>query len=470
MSISLFPWQRDGIQQAVETLQQSGGYYLEWDPGMGKTLGALIITKLIGVERVVVICPKVGLGVWKNQIRRWWPQAGGAIINRQGTVESWRGTPFFLITNYDQIRQRRSGGKLNVDSGRALRRLLDQRPQLVILDEAHAVKSISSAQHKAARALCAVADYRLMLSGTPAHSPLDWHPQYNLLVPLDPYWGRSYTAYKQTVAIPHPRILGAINTRAGDNGFRPQAKWLAQERRVPYTHVARSDEMHVPEPIFTEVPVELTPHERQVYRQMDRNLFAETNDGETISAPIALTKFLRLHQITGGFVGTESGAVAEVGDSKLEACLALLDERSHQKVIVACRFRAEIEALSKRLGDRPFDVITGNTPGPQRSEIEQRFQTTDQPQVLLLQYRAGGVSLTLTAAKTMILFSFEPSVIAYRQMIGRGYRIGSETNLEVLPLLATDSIDERLYDGLRQGLDSVDLVRFLREQQQTVGV
>lgn len=458
MPLQLFSWQKAGVLQAVRALREHGGYYLEHDPGLGKSLSAIIIANLLKVERVAVITQKVGLYVWKNQIQLWNPRAGGAIITRKGTVECWPGIPYFLITNYDQIRM----------PSPALKRMLDQHPQLVIADEGQNLKSPSAKQTKAGRLLMAAAPYRLFLSGTPAHNPLDWHQQYRMLAPADPYWNRTYTAYKTEVAIPHPYIRGAIQ------GFRPDAVAKAQSARVPYTHVARSEEMDVPEPIITEVPFDLSPAEEKVYRSMERDLFAAIKPIEgadhyqqTTSATIALTKFLRLHQITGGHVTDDSGRTATIGTSKFDACIELLKERRDQKVIVACRFRAEIQDLVATLdfAGRSYATITGDTSGKTRSEIEHEFQATNRAAVLLLQYKAGGVSLTLTAARALILFSLEPSVIAFRQMIGRVFRIGQKTNVAILPLLARGTIDERLFRGLQQGLDAVDLIKFLRERR-----
>lgn len=453
--LNLFPWQKAGVLQAVRAIKEHGGAYLEHDPGLGKTLSALVIARGLKVERVAVVTQKVGLYVWRNQIKQWWPAAGGAIITRKGTLECWPGLPYFLITNYDQIR----------GDDAALRRLLAQFPQLVIADEGQNLKSPSSLQNKAGRKLMAAAPYRLFLSGTPAHSPLDWHQQYRMLAPADPYWNRTYTTYKEEIAIPHPYIRGAIQ------GFRPNRVAAAQAARVPYTHVARSEEMNVPEPIVTEVPFDLDPKEEKIYRQMERDLFATLGPSEgadhyeqTTSAAIALTKFLRLHQITGGFVTGDDGSTVCIGTSKLNACLELLEQRADQKVIVACRFRAELSALQTVLArqGRPFGMITGDSSAEDRSKVEHWFQDVKEPMVLLLQYKAGGVSLTLTAARALIIFSLEPSVIAFRQMTGRVYRIGQQTNVTILPLLARNSIDEKLFRGLQLGLDAVDLLAYLR--------
>lgn len=81
--------------------------------------------------------------------------------------------------------------------------------------------------------------------------------------------------------------------------------------------------------------------------------------------------------------------------------------------------------------------------------------------VLLLQYKAGGTALTLTKAKTLILYSLNPSTIDLRQMIGRVYRIGQTTNVQVLPLLAENTVDVRLWHGLKLNLEHVELARYL---------
>jgi len=464
--VGLYPHQKEGVLKALRRMQTHKGFYLVHDPGMGKTLSALLVAKVLRARTVAVLAPPVGLGVWRDQITHWLPEAGWSILRRDGGEShaggDWRPDaprPRFLITNYEHLvdAKARKGRKQSTGGRTLLRHLLDSKPDLLILDEAQYVKDGTSKRSRAVRELAAVATKVLCLSGTPAHNVLDYHAQYRLIDPEHPVWDRSYTAYKDAVAIKsfvHPGIVG----------WRPDEVERIHRAIERSTHVATMAELKVPTPIYSPVPIRLTPREQSVYAQMNVNLFAELERERETEAAIILTKLLRLHQITGGFVTATDGQVAKVGTSKLDACLGLLEQREKQRVVIACRFLPELRALERRMAQRGWTVseITGDTPPQSRSTIELAFQGVAEPMKLLLQYRAGGMSLTLSGADALIIYSMEPSVIALKQMIGRVWRLNTDHAVQILPLLAEGTIDEQLWSGLLAGLDGVDLARHLR--------
>lgn len=451
----LYPHQVQGCYQAIERLKSDRGFYLNWEPGCGKTLGALLVAKHRNLKRIAVLTPVVGLGVWAREVEKWWPEAGFRLLRGDVTdvtvhVPGLWGQPLVAATNYEQL--------LGTGGRPRLKTLTDFQPELLVLDEAQYIKSPSASRTRAVQKLATVSEKLLLMSGTQAHNPLDWWTQYRLIDPTNPFWRRTYGAYKSWIARPHPRVQFAID------GFWPENLAQAKAEVLKTTHVASMADLPAPRPIETPVYFTLTPHEHRVYSEMERYLFAQIDALSETEAPIVLTKYLRLHQITGGFVTDTQGSTRGVGVSKLQTCLDVIDLRPTQKILVACRFRAEIEVLRAFLKkrNRPVMEITGDTTPAERARIERDFQESSEPFVLLLQYRAGGMALTLTEAKALIFYSFEPSVIAYRQMYGRIWRLTSQHACQVLPLLAEGTLDERIWTGLQQGFDGVDLARYLR--------
>lgn len=478
MVISLYPHQVAGIQAAAKRFAAGHrGFYLRHDPGLGKSLTTILLAKALGYRSVCVVGPVISLGVWQSQIQQWMPEACGMIVRNNGG-EAWAGKPGssstitgFAITNYEQLR--------NVET---LKRFLGQGKQdLLVLDEAQAIKSVSAQCTKAIQKIVGKFQHALLLSGTPAHSPLDWYTQFKLVAPEDNYWGtQTFTRYKQRIA-----HLGGPNSN-WVQGFDSREVREAARHVLPYCHVATSSELNLPEPIWTPITFRLSEEEDRAYREMDRNLRAELPRGEA-TVDLVVTKLLRLHQITGGHVTGDDHVQYPLGRSKLDALAGLLVERSRQKVVIACRFRWEIDAIANQIGFREGSLgkvragkvlpngtvsegghialtITGDTPQAERSRIEQVFQTSPDPIVLILQYRAGGAAITLSKADALIFYSWEPSVIAFRQMIGRVWRIGQTGHVQMIPLMAEQTIDVRLYQGLQSGLDGVDLARYALEQ------
>jgi SNF2 family DNA or RNA helicase len=456
--VSYRPMQKAGIGAAYAALRSGErGYLLWWDPGMGKTLATLTEAKLLQAQRVLVVTNVAGLGVWAREIQKWTPGAGYSVIRGKDqpyqlyarTDESY---PTYVITNYDQVRSR--------DKGRTFSILNKMRFDLMVLDESQYIAAPDSQQQRSVTQLAKRADKILLLSGTPANNAFGWWTQFRLIDPNNPLWKQSHGSYKKQVAY--------VGGPAGNwvEGYRQDViDTIVMPQMARLTHRASIEELQLPEPIETPITVRLSPKERRVYQEMEQNFFADLGDGAVADANIVLTKAMRLHQITGGFVTNTNGESAEVGRTKLDVCLDLIRDRPDQKIIVACRFTAELRALGIALTKmgRPWQIIDGTVSAGNRAQIENNFQHPSSyvKSVLLLQYKAGGTALTLTAAKTLVLYSLNPSTIDLRQMIGRVYRIGQTTNVQVLPLLAENTVDVRLWEGLKLNLERVELARYL---------
>jgi SNF2 family DNA or RNA helicase len=486
----LYPHQIDGMTRAVQVMQETGGYYLNWDPGQGKTLGAIGIARILKAKRILVLGPVVSLGVWEREVQKWWPGAYAMVLRDDAWSRSIPSVqlPLFVITNYDQTIVRITKSEKEViekkwpgDSKDAQRKrhkatlaleklkletklapLKAWGPDLLILDEAHYCKNPAADRSKVAREFSQIARYTLAMSGTPAHSPLDWWSQFNMVAPHEPMWSQKWGDYKNAIA-----VFGGL-TGAWVVGFRPDVKSRALMAMEPYMDVATWESCRekypnepryvLPKPIVTEVPIELSKLERKHYKQMCDELVVEIEGEEKMTAQIVLTKVLRLQQITSGHLEKH-----KVESSKLKACVELIEQRPEQKIMVACRFEWELEQLERGMiaRKRPFLSITGATSMDKRSAIEKQFQNEDYPFVLLAQYRAGGMSLTLTAMEALIFYSLEHSYIAYEQMMGRWERIGLKHPVQLLYLLANQTVDWEIYHGIQKKATDQDMAKLL---------
>lgn len=455
VSVTYRPTQKAGIAAAYAALKSGERGYLLWhDPGLGKSLSTLTLAKLLGAQRVLLITNVAGLGVWAREIQKWTPGAGYQILRygeRDAVTPLADIYPMYVITNYDQIRDR--------SRGRIFSQIQGQKFDLLVVDESQYIAAPDSQQQRSVTQLAKRCDKVLLLSGTPANNALGWWTQFRLIDPSNPLWAQRHSSYKAQVA-----RLGGPNGNWVESYRQDVIDTVVMPQMARLTHRASIEELQLPEPIETLVTFRLDPKESKVYRDMEQNFFADLDGGGLTDANIVLTQSLRLHQITGGFVTDTNGQSQQVGRSKLDICLDLIRDRPHQKIMVACRFLAELTAIGEALigMGRPFECIQGSVPAHWRAEIEDKFQSEQEPgMVLLLQYKAGGTALTLTKAKTLILYSLNPSTIDLRQMIGRVYRIGQTTNVQVLPLLAENTVDVRLWHGLKLNLEHVELARYL---------
>jgi len=232
---------------------------------------------------------------------------------------------------------------------------------------------------------------------------------------------------------------------------------------APYVHAVAKSALNLPKPLVKEVPVPLDAAERKAYIQMETMLRTELHDSTEANAVIVLTKMLRLAQIAAGHVTNELGETVDIGWSKTDATLELIEQRDEEKIVVACRFRRDITRLREKLEEagRPVRVIDGSQSAAQRTASENWFQAGDHNGVMLVQYQAGGVAITLSRASALIMHSLPLSVIQWNQMLARVHRIGTLTSVSILYVLAEQTLDDVLLAGLQRGASQVDMARLL---------
>lgn len=465
-SVSFHPYQREGIVRAYHAMQDPasrGGFYLQWKPGMGKTLGAIALHRQLRSTRTVIVCPVVAQGVWRREFEKWLP---GTVISDDVTAEAQ-----VVLTTYDKLKDPKATNVLHQRRTGAARlhRLQAWDPVLLILDEAQYIKG-RTARTRAMWKLAAACQYKLLLSGTPAHSPLDWWTQFRVVAPHEPVFQQPFDQFKAATVVLQSAPNGGtypLRGRGGQILVRNDGYGKLVEAMAPYVHAVSKDVLQLPEPIVTDVPITLGPKERKAYTQMETMLRAELTDDigqiTEANATIVLTKILRLTQIAAGHVTNEDGHSVDIGTSKLDAAMELLEEREDDKVVIATRFRQDIKKLSAALDDikRPYKVIDGGTAAGARTRAEDWFQTEDHNGVVLINYRAGGVAITLTAATAMILYTLTPSVIDWEQTTSRIHRIGTTTNVQFLYLTAEQTQDEIMRIALQRGASAVDMARLL---------
>lgn len=451
MSNPLDPHQLEALRAAYAAcLGNVPGFYLAHAPGTGKTLTGIAFIRLTQTRHTLVVTNVAGYGVWQRELEKWW-----APDQWQRIGGHWERP--IALTTYDHIK--RDPGDLNW--------LRANPPDLIIFDESHKIKSPSSQRSKLWAKVAGLAGFRLLMSGTPAHSPLDWWAQYRFIDPINPRWSQTFTHYKQQIAYfggPHNQWV---------SGFREDVVAQVREEMAPFTHVATTDVLHLEEPRETIVPVILSAPERAAYRRLEKELVYESEQGGVVSIKSPMHKPMRLHQVTSGWLTTDpedefgERRLIELGHAKLEVLDDLLEERAGEHVLISAYFRHDLDViqdyLAKHHKHRCVYRIDGSTSAYTRAQCQDGFQASQTPDIMLIQQLAGGEAITLTASRTLIVYSWAPSVIGLQQLIGRIFRKGQTRATEIL-VLAGSKNDEHMWRGLRLGLEGVSLARMLIEQ------
>lgn len=453
------PYQIEGAAMIAAT----GRSLLFDDPGTGKTittiLGLVERAGLVGAASVfplVVVAPASTVDPWVEAWQRWAPHIRAV---------AWRGTPAkrrkllgtadVYVTSYDTCR---------MDAADKDGPLVKMRPNGIVADECHLIKTPDSMRSLAVRRLAGKAAAFVGLSGTPiTHHPGDLWPALDALDPhsqpsrqrwIDRYCTKLTQDYQAEILGLHPYH---------ETEFR--ATLLGQHRRV-----AKADVLaHLPPKVYSTRSVTLPPLWRKAYDDMENEMIADLPDGKELSVMSVLALFTRLAQLASAPADVEvtygpeedelTGELREhvhvtlkAPSWKVDELLAILAERPGQPVVAFAPSRQLMMlahdaavAAGLRVG-----LVVGGQNMTDRTATVERFQA-GQLDLLCVTTGAGGVGLTLTAASTVVFLQRPWSLVEALQAEDRCHRIGSEIHdsIEVIDIVAAATIDSRVRAVLR---------------------
>ena len=335
-----------------------------------------------------------------------------------------------LVVNYESV-------------WRLEKELAAWKPDMIVCDEGHKIKTHNIAASKTLHALGAKAKYRLLLTGTViTNKPVDVFSQYKFADPK--VYGNSFYQFRN-------RFFDMV----GYGNYTPVMKKSMETEFMERLHsiafrATKAECLDLPE--FTDIiqRVELEPAAMRTYKQLVKDSYAELSEG-TVTATNVLTQLLRLSQLTGGFIGNDADATAEqVSSAKLDALSDLVDSAVHdgKKLVVIARFIPEINAICKMLKEKGIRYARISGEVKDRPKEIDAFQNDPDVMVFMGQIATAGLGITLTAASTMVFYSLDYSMSNYEQTRARIHRVGQRFPCTYIHLVAKGTVDEKVLKAL----------------------
>ena len=442
VNVSLMNHQILAANFACDIFENGGsGVMFSMEMGTGKTLSAMTVVGELKPNRVLIVCPKVAMKVWRDEYAKFanYPYELGVLT---GTPKQRINVMNGLINSECQT----NIAVINYEYTTAFENiLLNWQPDMIICDESHKIKSPSSNQTKSVIKIGKNAKYKLCLTGTPlTNNILDFFSQYKFLD--GSIFGENFTNYKNKYVItgmfneylrPNPRTFNELKQKVDSIAYR----------------VTKEECLDLPPFVDIPVSVEMNKEAESKYRQFENDFIVWLDSQTYISADNALTQTLKLRQLTGGFCYNEEQMPVFVDNSKLEACSELICEivNAGKKVVIFAEFQAEIKAI-KELCDRlgvKSGTYYGATKEKERNELVDSFQNGD-TQVFIGQIESAGISITLTAANYMIFYSTGYKYGVYDQARARIHRKGQTNKCTYYHLTVKNTIDEKILKSLNK--------------------
>lgn len=446
-------------QDAVDFILANHGYgALYHDIGLGKTLTALKIfdslRALNPALKLFVICPLSLIeAAWGNDIQKF----TNYVYHNIHKHKEDKPADIYII-NFEGLLSEK---KLPIYT-----RIIKNNPCLAVIDESSKIKNNSALTTKRILSLRHDFKYRIILSGTPApNNETEYWAQMMFIMPG--IFHENFYAFRNRychLERGNQRMAGQIITKSmAREIFAKGWKWgITEDRKkellskmAPVCHWRKKkDCLDLPEQIDETRDVELTQEQMRCYLQMKNYCITEIK-GNAIPAPLAITKLIKLRQITSGFALTPDSEPVEFAvNPKLRELLATLDEAGEQQAIVWCQFHKEIEAILEELGDKAVSLY-GET---KDKDASIKDFISGKAQYLIAHPRSAGHGLTFTNCSLQIFYSLDYSWEAYEQSRGRTHRAGQKNVCVYIHLIAPGTIDAIILDVLRRKGDANELV------------
>lgn len=463
-----FPWQSSGAAM----IAAARGALITDEPGTGKTITAILGVVELSAATVdepprlwehpcVVICPASVVDSWVEAWKTWAPHV--RTVAWRGAPKSrlpLAGTADVYVTSYDLARTDTPTG------GRGPLQKLN--PGFLVIDECHLIKNPNAARTKSVLRLAKTANANggavIALSGTPiTHNPGDLHPAL-AAINHDAWPARERWINRYCNTLPgeyKDEILGLAP--ANEPEFR--TAMLGQHRRV-----AKADVLtQLPPKVYSVRTVDLPAKWRKVYDDFEAQMLAELPDGSELKVMDVLAKMGHLARLASAAADVEITLGPDVDEQtglpkehvhldlkapswKVDALMEVLEERPGQPVVVFAPSKQLVVLAGAAATEAGLRVgyVMGGQNSTERTAAVNGFQAGELD-LICVTTGAGGVGLTLTAARTCVFLQRPWSLVEAMQAEDRCHRIGSERHdsIEVIDIVARNTIDSRVRDVLR---------------------
>ena len=440
MLVEPYEYQKEGIAYALEKKRCIMGD----EPGLGKTAQAIGVLTVTRAFPALVICPASLKVNWQRELKKF----GGlnAVILSDDNRTTWQrfwqikrmdGKPCaeVFITNYESLRKFfvtmiRRDGRFTLKSVE-----FDERKDMfrtVIIDESHKCKTASTQQSKFVQGIAQGKEYVLELTGTPV---------VNNNVDL----------------IQQLTIMGRLNDFGGYSKF--VARYCAGERKS--SHLKELNYLLRKNCFFRRLKKDVLtqlPDKTRSYLVMDID-----NRKEYKAAERDIIKYLvqykdaddeKIQRTIRGAIMVKMGILKQISArGKVGAAIDIIHNTidGGQKLIVFCFLKEVVTALKQEFRDAV--TVTGDDNDKQKQWAVDRFQTDEKCRLIILNYKSGGVGLTLTAASNVLFVEFPYTYADCCQAEDRSHRNGQKNAVNCVYLLGKDTIDEYLYNLIQSKKD-----------------
>lgn len=420
-SATLYPYQRTGVTWLHSIAEEGLGCILADEMGLGKTVQIIALLTVFKEKwglPCLVITPATLLENWRREFQKFSERmnvlvhAGSKRTGFPSTIKKYD----VIVTSYDTaVRDQGMFGMLEFG--------------FVILDEAQAIKNPDTRRAIAIKTLNR--RISIAVTGTPVENS------------LSDLWGLMDFACR-----------GLLGTKEQfESGFQDDDSSAKRVERIVSPLMLRRLVKEVandlPEKIIISQAISMSEFESIEYDALRQKIVVEYGDSATF------VSLIRLRQLCCHPFLIEKGSTESITfrSSKYTRLTEILEEivTAGQKAIIFTSFSDMSDLLASDLPTR-FPIwcsqIDGRTEVARRQGILDEFTAVSGAAVLILNPRAAGTGLNITAANHVIHYNLEWNPAVEDQATARAYRRGQELPVTVHRLFYSSSVEEVMDDRI----------------------
>ena len=422
LKATLRDYQKYGYKWLKYLTDNNLGACLADDMGLGKTLQAIVLISKIHEEKKkksMVIMPKSLIYNWENEIKRFSPKLKVGVYYGINRDFSSLKKADVILTTYGTIRN-------------DIENLLEQKFDLLVLDESQNIKNINSQTTKAV--LLLNAKKRVALSGTPIENNL--LELYSLFRFLNPEMFGSVQEFTNDYIVPIQKYSDTST--------------IEELRKKIYPFLLRRVKKEVladlPDKIEKLVYVDMNDEHRRFYEERRKYYYSLLE--KNTSSQGNFDKFFVLQAINElrHIVSSPELESKKIISSKKEVLIENVIEaiENNHKVLVFVNYLSSIESICVSLKENKIKYLkmTGQT--KDRQNLVDKFQNDSRYKVFVMTLKTGGVGLNLVSADTIFIYDPWWNTTVENQAIDRAYRLGQDKTVFAYKMIMRNTIEEKI--------------------------
>lgn len=425
-------YQELGVRWLYNIYKCGFGCILADEMGLGKSIQIIyFIKKLIEEDKnskFLIVVPTSLVYNWENEFKKFAPQLkyqvfAGIKNKRHEHLEN--DNPNIYITSYGLLREDEDIYK-NINF------------KACIIDEAQNIKNPSAGITKVVKKINS--EVRIALTGTPIeNSTIELWSIFDFIMP-------GFLASEKA-------FHSKYNIKDFDDNTNNLLELLNKQISPFILRRKKQDVLSdLPDKIENNIYIELTDKQKKLYaaevtrvrREMDEIISSEGIEKARFMILQLLTK-LRQMCIDPRLVFENYNEISSKMENLIKVVKELID--NGHKILLFSTFKTAIDLVKQEFNKNKISsyIIDGSVPSKKRMELVDKFNSDD-TNCFLITLKAGGTGLNLTSADVVIHLDIWWNPQAENQATDRAHRIGQKNKVEVIKLISTGTIEEKILE------------------------